>query len=109
MQANQRGSWNAAWQQAARVILLITALSAAAAPPIFASGGQPPAPAQDGFVPLDQLPPEEQFPAAPLVISAYAVAWLAVFFYLWSIWRRTARVERDLAELSRRIGTGSPR
>jgi HAMP domain-containing protein len=48
-------------------------------------------------------------PAAPLVIGAYAVAWVAVFIYLWSIWQRTSRVERDLAELSRRVAAGGPR
>ena len=84
----------------AALLLVLTA-------PMFAQ--QPPSPAQEGFVPLDQLPPTEQMPAAPLVIAAYAVAWVVVFVYLWSIWRRTARVERELAELSRRIGPGGAR
>jgi hypothetical protein len=39
---------------------------------------QPTKPAQDEFVPIDQLPPGEQLPAAPLLIAAYSVAWLAV-------------------------------
>jgi len=41
--------------------------------------------------------------AAPLVITAYSVVWLLVFGYLWSIWRRIARTEHDLAEVTRRI------
>ena len=57
----------------------------------------------DEFVPLDQIPPEDQLPAAPLLITAYAVVWVLVFGYLWSIWRRMATVERELAELSRRV------
>jgi CcmD family protein len=62
---------------------------------------------QDEFVPVDQLPGQEQFPATPLVTIAYAAAWLVIFFYLWSIWRRLGRVERDLAEVGRRVqGTG---
>ena len=41
----------------------------------------------DGFVPASSLPGQEQLPAAPLVIAAYAVVWLLVFGYLWSIWQ----------------------
>ena len=73
-----------------------------------ASAQQPPA-APDGFVPADTLKPQEQLPAAPLVIGAYAVAWVAVFGYLWSIWSRLGRVERDLADVSRRQAAGERR
>ena len=64
---------------------------------------QPAKPAQDEFVPIDQLPPGEQLPAAPLLIAAYSVAWLAVAGYLFSIWRRLDRVDRDIAEAGRRL------
>ncbi|MES1256025.1 MAG: CcmD family protein [Acidobacteriota bacterium] len=57
---------------------------------------------QEGFVPLDQLPPADQLPAAPLLVTAYAFIWVAVFFYVWTLWRRLGRVERDLAALGRR-------
>ena len=52
----------------------------------------------DGFEPVANLPaPErEQLPAAPLVMAAYAVVWVMVFGYLWSIWRRLGAVEREL-------------
>jgi CcmD family protein len=66
-------------------------------------------PAQEGFVPVDQLPPDEQLPAAPLLIAAYAIAWVAVLAYLWSIWRRLAKVERELADVSRRVEAGGRR
>ena len=64
---------------------------------------QPPASSQDAFVPVDQLPTEEQIPAAPLVAGAYGIAWAAVLIYLWSVWRRLGRVERELAEVTRRM------
>lgn len=69
---------------------------------------QPPTP-PDGFVPASSLPAQEQLPAAPLVIGAYSVAWVVVFGYLWSIWRRIGRVERDLADVSRRLAAGERR
>jgi len=64
---------------------------------------QPQQPAQDEFVPIDELPPEEQLPAAPLLVTAYAFVWVALVGYLWSIWRRVGRVELELAEVGRRL------
>jgi CcmD family protein len=89
------------------VVLLITMLIPAAA---FAQQPPPPKPAaQDGFVPIDQLAPKEELPAAPLVMAAYAVAWLVVFAYIWSLWRRLQRVEAEIADVSRRIASGARR
>jgi CcmD family protein len=77
---------------------------------------QPPAPAQpskpaaqEGFVPIDQLAPKEEMPAAPLVMAAYAVAWLVLFGYVWSLWRRLNRVELEIADVNRRAGSGGRR
>lgn len=61
-------------------------------------------PAQDEFIPLDSVPPEDQLPAAPLLVAAYALLWIAVVGYLWSIWRRMMTVERELSDLSKRTG-----
>ena len=72
---------------------------AAAQPP-----GQPPA-AQDEFVPVTDLPPAEQLPAAPLVAAAYGFIWVAALGYLWMIWRRLGAVDRELATLRRQLGT----
>jgi CcmD family protein len=69
---------------------------------------QPPS-APDGFVPASSLPGQEQLPAAPLVIIAYAVVWLLVLGYLWSIWSRLARAERELADVTRRLAAGQRR
>jgi CcmD family protein len=76
----------------------------------FAQQQPPPRPAaQDGFVPIDQLAQKEELPAAPLVMAAYAVAWLVVFAYIWSLWRRLQRVEAEIADVNRRIASGARR
>ena len=68
---------------------------------------QPPAPpGQTEFVPVSSLPPQDQLPAAPLLIAAYAFVWVALFIYLWSIWRRLQRVEQELAMLESRREPG---
>jgi CcmD family protein len=79
------------------MLLLILCLVAGSA-----IAAQPPT-TPDGFVPASSLPNQEQLPAAPLVIGAYSIVWLLVFGYLWSIWNRIGRAERDLADVSRRI------
>lgn len=85
-----------------RTALLLLLLMLGPAGPT-ASFAQPPRPAQDEFVPIDQLPPDEKLPAARFLILAYAVAWIAVVGYLWSIWRRLGRVEREIADVRRRV------
>jgi hypothetical protein len=76
------------------------------AAPVVASA-QPPA--QEGFVPVDQLPGQEEIPAAPLVAAAYGIAWAAVLIYLFSIWKRLYAVEREMADIARRIEAGGRR
>lgn len=62
---------------------------------------QPPA-GQEQFVPIEQLPPTEQLPAALFLITAYAFVWVALLVYVWSVWRRLARVEEEVRALQRR-------
>src|ERR1700730_17831766 len=57
------------------------------------------APPGQGYVPLDQLPPADQLPAAPLLIAAYAFVWLAVLFYVWTIWHRLHKVDDEMRVL----------
>jgi len=41
------------------------------------------------------------------VMAAYAVAWIVIFVYVWSIWRRLGQVEQDLAAVRQRVGSVS--
>ena len=54
---------------------------------------------QDEFVPIDQLPPQDQLPAAPLLITAYAVVLGGLFAYVLSVARRLTTVQRELERL----------
>jgi CcmD family protein len=57
----------------------------------------------DEFVPVSQLPETERLPAAPLLIGAYSVVWLVLLVYLLSLWRRMGAVDREIADLERRV------
>lgn len=77
------------------LIALLLALPLGAA----ATAQQPRPQQQDEFVPISELPPEEQLPAQPLVIGAYAFAWLAIGGYVWSVARRLDSVQREIERL----------
>jgi CcmD family protein len=88
-------------------ILSLAAFIALPVLPLSAQATQPPA-SQDGFVPVDQLGDvKEELPATPLVAAAYGIAWAAVLVYVWSVWRRLNQVDRELAEVSRRLQPGA--
>jgi CcmD family protein len=63
-------------------------------------------PPQGEYLPVKPGTVVEQLPAAPLVIAAYAFVWIAIFVYLWSIWRRIGKVEEDMRALARRSPGG---
>jgi CcmD family protein len=69
---------------------------------------QPPT-QQNEFVPLEKLPPAEQLPAAPLLVAAYAFVWIALMFYMWTIWRRLSKIDADIHALETRRRGGSAR
>ena len=79
----------------------------AAMPPALSPAGavayaQPAQPKQqEEFVPIDELPPQEQVPAAPLVVAAYIFVWVAFLAYVFSLVKRIKKVESDLANLER--------
>ena len=58
---------------------------------------------QTEFVPIKELPPSEQMPAAPLLITAYAVFLVLMVFYVWTVWRRLNKVDADLHALEQRM------
>jgi CcmD family protein len=91
------------WFKTGWFTVLTVALTAAPALAQAPAG----AAAQDGFVPITALPPSQQLPAAPFLIGAYAFIWLAVMFYLWSIWRRLGKVEQEMRALDSRAQKGA--
>ncbi len=58
---------------------------------------------QDEFVPMSEVPPEDQLPAAPLLIAAYAFVWIAVLLYVVSVARRLGTVQGELQRLERNL------
>ena len=89
---------------ACRVLVLGVGVAAGAA--VLDAAQPPTTAAQDGFVPMADIPPEDQMPAAPLVAAAYAVVWAIAVGYLWTIWQRLGTVEAELAEVTRRVDGG---
>jgi CcmD family protein len=97
------------WGQRAIIVALLLLTVMAVAPLMRVQQPQTPA-AQEGFVPAKDLPsPQDQVPAAPLVMIAYAVAWAAILIYVWSIWQRLNRVQQEIAAVSRRVEGGARR
>lgn len=82
------------------LVLLGAVLIGAPGTAVLAQAVQP---GQDEFVPIDQLPPEDRLPAAPLLIAAYGFVWVALLGYLWSVWRRVQSVEREVRDVGRRL------
>ena len=66
----------------------------------------PPA-AQDGFVPVDSpIAPEDAMPAPRLVAVAYGFIWVVFFGYLVSLRTRLSTVEKEMATVRQRAGSG---
>ena len=87
------------------LLLLLSAPAFAAGSRSFWAAEQPDAqqsqqPKQtDEFVPVSQLPPQDQLPAAPLLVTAYAFVWVVLFGYLVSVGRRLTNVQREVERL----------
>ena len=64
---------------------------------------------QEEFTPIDQLPPQEQLPAAPLLVGAYAFVLLTLFGYLVMVSRRLSAIQTEVNRLDadlKRTGKG---
>ena len=88
-----------------RRLLAVALLILALAPGAFAQ--QPPPQPQDEFVPISELPPQDQLPSAPLLIAAYAFVWLALGGYVLSVARRLNTVQREVERLDTDVKKGS--
>lgn len=62
---------------------------------------------QDEFVPISELPPQDQLPAAPLLVTAYGFVWIVLFAYLVSVGRRLSKVQREVERLQSDVAKGS--
>jgi CcmD family protein len=89
------------------LLLLLVGANAPAALAQAAPSAQAPATtaAQEEYVPIDQLPESEKLPAAPYLIAAYVVVWGALLIYVLTLWRRLGRVEAELREARRLVGS----
>jgi hypothetical protein len=67
---------------------------------------QQPPPRQEQYVPIDQLPPQDQLPAAPLLIGAYVFVLAVLSFYVYSVARRLTNVQRELDRLDTTLKQG---
>jgi CcmD family protein len=109
MTTKRAGDMFRRWAGIAVLAAGLAATPAMAAQSAAQSAAQQPPEPPAGFVPADSLPKQEQLPAAPLVIGAYAVAWVLIFGYMWTIWQRLGRVERELGDVQKRVDAGARR
>ena len=54
----------------------------------------------DGFVSGAQTAATETLPATPLVYIAYSGIWLVLLLYVFMLWRKLQRVEKDLQQVA---------
>jgi CcmD family protein len=84
-----------------RTLLLAAALTAGTVLAVTPAFGQP-RPSPDEFVPMTEVPPEEQIPAINLVAAAYGFVWIVIVGYVWSLGKRLQKAESEIAALERK-------
>jgi CcmD family protein len=89
-----------------RLLLAAVILVACAGPVAFAQTAQPPAP-QSEYVPINQLPAQDQLPAAPLLVAAYSFVMLMLFTYVLSVARRLTAVDQEVKRLEADLKRGT--
>jgi CcmD family protein len=76
-------------------------------PATDASSGAPATTAaQDEFVPISELPPEDRLPAAPFLVAAYTITLVLLAGYVWLLWRRVGALQHELNEVRRTTRPG---
>jgi len=60
---------------------------------------------QQGFQPIGDIPDaaRETLAASPLVYGAYGFVWIALVVYVFLLWQRLGKVERELADVTARL------
>ena len=90
-----------------KLVLFLVVLLAVPASASYAQ--QLPPQQQDEFVPIEELPAQDQLPAAPLLVGAYSFVVLALFAYVLSIARRLRTVQREMERLEADLKRGGRR
>ena len=81
----------------ARTVAALLFVLVCAAPAVTAA--QQPPDQQEQFLPIDQLPPQEQYPVLPLLVGAYVFVVVVLFVYVFSLARRLTVVQREVERL----------
>ena len=58
---------------------------------------------QGGYVAGDIT--RESLPATPLIYGAYGFVWSALAVYIFILWRRLGKVERELADVTAKLAS----
>lgn len=69
---------------------------------VWVTGTSAMAQAPDGFQPATNIG-RENLPALPLLYAAYGFVWVSLLVYVFVLWRRLDRVEKELHEVTSRI------
>jgi CcmD family protein len=92
-----------------RVAIVIFAVLFWGALPLPTASAQPPKQQQTEYTPIKDLPPQEQLPAARLLVGAYSFVIVGLFLYVVSVARRLTAVQREVERLEvdvKRTGRG---
>jgi CcmD family protein len=81
------------------LLLIVSSLSSVGASNFRQQPESQPPKQTDEFVPISQLPPQDQLPAAPLLVTAYAFVWVVLFGYVLSVGRRLTKVQHEVERL----------
>jgi len=103
IEVNAMFSFRFEWRSAVLPAVVVLVLLASAVPVAAQPEQPPPAGAQEEFVPVKDLPHQEQLPGGPLVLAAYGFVWAVLLVYVWTIWRRLGKVEREMRALAGRL------